>query len=384
MPTKDNERPDPEDMFNDTRMSFGDHIEDLRTHLLRAIYGFSIGMVFSLIFLGQPVMRLIVEPLETQLEAFDNRVLKEDSRKAEEARNNAPIPPINMLIDLNKDDLAELLGLRKAAERPDLDRMLKGFEDLLVQLDARFAEDDEARDRILKKNSKFIRIRARIPDPTVFNEKIQEIAQRVHKRRVSTMHITEAFMVYFKIALMTGLVLSSPWVFYHIWMFVAAGLYPHEKKLVNYYLPFSLFLFLAGVVLCQFFVIPRAIGAMLWFNEWLGIGADLRLEEWLGFALMMPLIFGICFQTPLVMMFLHKVGIMTVQTYRDYRRISWFVMAVLAAIFMPTPDAYSMLFLWVPMGLLYELGILLCVWQGEHNTLLDWDFGEEKNELVEV
>ena len=70
MPTTDNERPDPEDMFNDTRMSFGDHIEDLRTHLLRAIYGFSIGMVFSLFFLGQFVMRTIVAPVETQLEQF--------------------------------------------------------------------------------------------------------------------------------------------------------------------------------------------------------------------------------------------------------------------------------------------------------------------------
>ena len=217
-----------------------------------------------------------------------------------------------------------------------------------------------------------------------FSKDVQQIMNKVSHKRLTTMHITEAFMVYFKIAIMTGLVLSSPWVFYHIWMFVAAGLYPHEKKLVNVYLPFSLTLFLAGVALCQFFVIPKAIGAMLWFNEWLGFDADLRLNEWLGFALMMPLIFGICFQTPLVMMFMHKVGIFTVQTYRDYRRISWFVMAVLAAVFMPTPDAYSMLFLWVPMGLLYEFGILLCVWQGEHNTLLDWAIEGDRNELVEV
>ena len=217
-----------------------------------------------------------------------------------------------------------------------------------------------------------------------FSKDVQQVLNKVSHKRLSTMHITEAFMVYFKLAMMAGLVLSSPWVFYQLWMFVAAGLYPHEKKLVNVYLPFSLFLFLFGVIFCQFMVIPRAIGAMLWFNEWLGIGADLRLNEWLGFALMMPLIFGVCFQTPLVMMFLHKVGILTVDHYRGYRRISWFVMAVIAAVFVPAVDVYSMLFLWVPMGLLYEFGIVLCVWQGEHNTLLDWDFGEEKNELVEV
>src|SRR5436190_23444194 len=144
---------------------------------------------------------------------------------------------------------------------------------------------------------------------------------------------------------MTGLVLSSPWVFFHIWAFIAAGLYPQEKRLVNVYLPFSLFLFLTGVIGCQFLVMPKAIEAMLWFNEWLAFSPDLRLNEWLGFAIMMPVIFGISFQTPLVMMFLHKIGIVGVQVYRDKRRISWFVMAVFAAVITPTVDPFTMLFL---------------------------------------
>ena len=103
------------------------------------------------------------------------------------------------------------------------------------------------------------------------------------------MNITEAFFVYFKVSAMTGLVITSPWVFFQIWMFIAAGLYPHEKRLVHVYLPFSLGLFITGALVCQFLVMPKAIEAMLWFNEWLGIDADLRLNEWLGFALMMPI-----------------------------------------------------------------------------------------------
>jgi sec-independent protein translocase protein TatC len=198
------------------------------------------------------------------------------------------------------------------------------------------------------------------------------------------MNITEAFMVYLKVSGLTGLVISSPYVFYQIWMFIAAGLYPHEKRLVHVYLPFSLFLFITGVLMCQFLVMPKAIEAMLWFNEWLGLDADLRLNEWLGFALMMPLVFGISFQTPLVMMFAHKVGFVSVQTFRDKRRISWFLMAVFAAVITPSVDAMSMLFLWVPMGLLYELGILLCVYQGEEEDLAEWEKEEKANELVEV
>ena len=66
-----------------------------------------------------------------------------------------------------------------------------------------------------------------------------------------------------KVCIVTGLVLGSPWIFWQIWMFVAAGLYPHEKRYVNIYLPFSLFLFLGGVFICQFFVIPKALEALL-------------------------------------------------------------------------------------------------------------------------
>src|SRR5436190_1160864 len=79
----------------------------------------------------------------------------------------------------------------------------------------------------------------------------------------------EAFFVWFKVCLVTGLVVGSPWIFWQVWMFVAAGLYPEEKGLVHKYLPISLGLFLAGVVICELFVIPKALEALLWFNEWL-------------------------------------------------------------------------------------------------------------------
>src|SRR5205823_3177156 len=156
----------------------------------------------------------------------------------------------------------------------------------------------------------------------------------------------------------TGFILASPWIFYQIWAFIAAGLYPHEKRLVNVYLPVSLFLFLAGVAVCQFLVLPKAVEALLWFNEWLGLDPDLRLSEWLSFAIMMPVVFGISFQTPLVMLFAYRIGVVDIETFRNKRRLAWFLMAIFAAVITPSVDALSMLFLWVPMGFLYEMGIL--------------------------
>lgn len=143
-----------------------------------------------------------------------------------------------------------------------------------------------------------------------------------------------------------------------MWSFIAAGLYPHEKRYIHRYLPLSIGLFLAGVVMCEFVVLPNAIQALLWFNEWLHLEPDLRLNEWLTFALILPLVFGVSFQTPLVMLFFGKLGILDADSYRKKRRIAWFVMAAFAGFITPI-DALSMLLLWLPMCALYELGILL-------------------------
>ncbi|MGH7168809.1 MAG: twin-arginine translocase subunit TatC, partial [Gemmataceae bacterium] len=176
---------------------------------------------------------------------------------------------------------------------------------------------------------------------------------------MATLNVMEAFMVWFKVCVVCGFVLGSPWIFWQVWMFVAAGLYPHEKRLVHVYLPASLGLFLTGVLICEFLVIPRAIEALLWFNEWLGLKPDLRLNEWLSFAIYMPLIFGVSFQTPLVMVFTARLGIVNADSFRNKRRYAWMGMALFAAICTPSTDAVSMLFLWVPMSLLFELGIWL-------------------------
>jgi sec-independent protein translocase protein TatC len=190
----------------------------------------------------------------------------------------------------------------------------------------------------------------------------------------------EAFFVWFKVCLVTGLVLGSPWIFFEIWSFVAAGLYPHEKRLVHVYLPISLGLFIAGVVICELFVIPKALESLLWFNEWFDIRPDIRLTEWLDFALFMPLVFGLSFQTPLVMLLLNRLGIVSADTFAGHRRIAWFAMAVFAAVITPSTDALSMLFLWVPMSLLFELGIILMWMSPPEKTAEDTEDGE----LVEV
>ncbi len=156
-------------------------------------------------------------------------------------------------------------------------------------------------------------------------------ASNVERSAVVTLGPLEGITILFLVCTITGLVITSPWVFYQVWAFVAAGLYRHERHYVLKFLPVSLGLFLAGVFLCFFCVLPVTLGFLLQINVWLKIEPSLRLSEWMGFATILPLVFGICFQTPLVMLFLERVGILQAEDFRKKRKYAILIMVVVAA-----------------------------------------------------
>lgn len=178
---------------------------------------------------------------------------------------------------------------------------------------------------------------------------------------ITTLSAQEAFGIYIKAALLVGIVLASPWIFWQLWMFVAAGLYPHEKRLVHVFLPVSLGLFLAGSMLAFFFVFDFVLDYLLAFNEWLGLDPDPRISEWMSFVLVLPVGFGLGFQLPLVMLFLSKIGVFDAAAYASQWRMAVLVICVVSALLTPA-DPYSMLFLAAPLCVLYFGGMALCHW----------------------
>jgi sec-independent protein translocase protein TatC len=351
---------DPEDMFADTRMSFGDHIEDLRTHLLRAIYGFLLAMLVSFFF-GKPVLDVfIIHPVEVQLQKFyDDRRREHEQKILAELKNGKVFTQNKPRFEMH-ETLSE--EWRKKLTLEDL-----RDEEKLTEL------PKEAWVPFL------VRIPSPVEDAAAMLEVHNLLAPQYHVKAFS---ITESLMVWFKICLLVGLVLGSPWIFWQVWMFVAAGLYPHEKKYVHIYLPFSLGLFLLGVLFCQFIVMPQAIAGLLWFNKWLNIEPDLRLSEWILFAIALPVVCGLSFQTPLIMLFLQRLGLFGPETFRAKRRIAYFILATATAVMAP-PDAQSMLVVWGALCLLYELGIWLCVWMPGASAS-DSEETSETEEMVEV
>jgi sec-independent protein translocase protein TatC len=185
----------------------------------------------------------------------------------------------------------------------------------------------------------------------------KQTIERVHQ--VVSLNVQEPFMIYLKVSMISGLVLASPWVFYQLWMFVAAGLFPHERKYVYLYGTISGVLFLVGVVFCFYLVFPFVLRFLLGFNRMIGVHPQIRLSEWISFAVTLPLLFGVSFQLPLVMLFLERLGILEEETYREKRRMSILIISIISMVLTPA-DPVSMLMMMFPLLFLYELGIVLC------------------------
>jgi sec-independent protein translocase protein TatC len=339
-----------EDMFADTRMTFGEHLEDLRKHLWRAIYGFLIALAISF-FPGWYVLDFISAPVEEELNRFYDK-------RAE-----------SVYQDLKAGQNSEVQETNKLKEGPVY---------ITTQEFAHVWKIEPPEDRV---ENGMVRLDTLVP-PVLWAHAMTK-ANRLIGRHVglSTLSPQEAVMAYIKVCMMCGLVLGSPWIFMQIWGFIAAGLYPHEKRLVNVYLPISVVLFVAGALVCQFWVIPRALQALLWFNHWLKLEPDIRFNEWLGFAILLPVLFGLSFQLPMVMMFLERIGIMTVDTYKQKWRIAIFAITIFSSFVTPV-DAISMLSLVLAMTALYGLGILLCL-LNPNKPDLDVDVPDSE-EMVEV
>ncbi len=359
----------PDDMFASTRMSLGEHIEELRTRMLNALKWLLFFMIIGFILdavgasvgnkkigIGKPMLEVITAPVIEQTKDFYNRRnTKLYDEKVAKITNSDPeeIAVIRKKLTdndnnysvLSADERAKLLG---APEEMPVYIPTKAFEPVFGPPKAGAPEEISVKLRVYPAHFNYLSTKG---------ETLLE-----SKNYLTTLSTQEAFVVYFKVQILCGIVLACPFIFYQFWAFVGAGLYPHEKRYVYLFFGPSVLLFIGGVLLCQFVVLPGAVKALLKFNEMLGFDPDLRLNEWLSLAIILPLVFGISFQTPLVMVFLNRIGIFSAQDYLTKWRYACIILAFFSAMVTPTPDAVTMMYLFLPMFGLYMAGILICHW----------------------
>jgi len=173
-----------------------------------------------------------------------------------------------------------------------------------------------------------------------------------------TIKPTESFVVYFRIALMGGAILSMPVIVYQIIRFILPGLLPHERKYLNWMIPGVGVCFAGGVAFAALIMLPAAINFMQGFLESM-IDNRWTLDNYISFVTRVLFWMGIVFQTPLLIFLLAKLNLVTAKQLAKYRKYAVLAISIIAAMVTPTPDPINMMIVMVPLYMLYEIGIVL-------------------------
>jgi sec-independent protein translocase protein TatC len=230
--------------------------------------------------------------------------------------------------------------------------------------------------------------------------------------------ITDAFVVYMQISLISAFVLTAPWLLYQLWQFVRAGLYPSERHLVTRYMPLSIGLLISGMLFLYFVVLPITLNFLIAFSInvplkgekspivpnttqpvtitqfdgdpkdpvanqiWIDkiqkrvkinfegqirvvpfgpqnlMAPMITLPEYMELVLKLLLMFGLTFQLPLVMLAVVKMGFVEVASLRKWRRAAYFGIAILCGVVVPDVVT-GMIAMMIPLMILYEVGIFM-------------------------
>jgi sec-independent protein translocase protein TatC len=165
---------------------------------------------------------------------------------------------------------------------------------------------------------------------------------------------------YLTLGVYIGIVLASPIVLYQLWLFVAPALYKHERSAVTGFVFSTVFLFIAGIAFGYFVTLPYILRFLVSFQGTVGpIKPMITVNEYFDLVLLILLILGLVFELPVLIFFLSLFGIVTPQFLWKNFRYAILIIAVVAAVVTPTPDAMTMLIFMMPMVVLYFVGIIV-------------------------
>lgn len=171
--------------------------------------------------------------------------------------------------------------------------------------------------------------------------------------------IFEKAWVQVDVSIMWAIIFASPLWFYQIWRFIRPGLYDHEARAVKPFLILGWVLFISGMV-CGYLAMPYAISFLSKLGVD-GVTANINLRDYVTNVSYILLFLGAIFQFPNILLILGFMGIVTKYTLRKFRRYVYVGLSIFAAIFSP-PDVISMLSIWLPLCILYEIGVAAVAW----------------------
>ena len=169
--------------------------------------------------------------------------------------------------------------------------------------------------------------------------------------------IQETFFTAMKVAFFAGFIISLPVIFWQLWLFLAPGLYDHEKKLVVPFVFFATLMFLLGAAFAYYIVVPIGFDFLIAFGNSV-VSVLPSIGKYVGFFTKLMIGFGIAFELPVITFFLAKIGIVNDQMLKDFFRYAVVLIFIISAILTP-PDVISQVLMAAPLLILYGVSIYI-------------------------
>ncbi len=173
-----------------------------------------------------------------------------------------------------------------------------------------------------------------------------------------SIQIAGQFLTHIWVSIIAGFIIAAPVVFYEFWRFIKPALYDTEKKYAGGAVFFTSILFIVGILFGYFLIVPLSVHFLGSYNVSGEVTNQINLRSYIGTVTSISLASGVVFLLPIFSFFLSKVGILTPEFMKTYRKHAYVVMLLLSAIITP-PDVFSQIMVFVPLFFLYEVSIFI-------------------------
>lgn len=193
-----------------------------------------------------------------------------------------------------------------------------------------------------------------------FAEAVGTDALRINEKPLELISIQIAgqFLTHVWVSIIAGFIISAPVIFYEFWKFIKPALYDNEKKYAGGAVFFTSVLFISGILFGYYLIVPLSVHFLGSYNVSGDVVNQINLRSYISSVTSISLATGVVFLLPIFSFFLSKVGILTPEFMKTYRRHSYVVMLLLAAVITP-PDVFSQIMVFIPLFLLYEVSIFI-------------------------
>lgn len=169
--------------------------------------------------------------------------------------------------------------------------------------------------------------------------------------------LTSQFSIHMQVSIMIGIICVCPYILYSIFAFVSPALYENERKYARLLIVAGYIMFMIGVALCYFLIFPLTIRFLGNYQVSEEVSNIITLSSYIDTLTMLTLMLGIVFELPILCMLLGKMGILTAEFMKKYRRHAIVIILIVAAIITPTTDVMTLMLVTLPIYLLYEASI---------------------------